>query len=232
MLMPAIAMFVTGCAAHHVSPSQLFAGACNRYANAQSYEDVATIDTIFPSRVPVFATDVIEDHTVRARLRTAFRRPDSMRIDFDALPPDIHFVFTIWSHNNKIEDWTTIGEPTTFASLGDAMAAYGGVSSGGSEVVPRLLVGDDSLCRRASVTGEGGELGDVSGAPCRVVRLMARWGEHVTPFEVCIDSSYTIRQWRTWTTIDGRIVSTVATYQAQFDVDVPKAIFDFVPPHR
>jgi hypothetical protein len=97
--------------------------------------------------------------------------------------------------------------------------------------VPRLLLqGNDSLCRIASVTWEGGELQDVSGAPCRVLRLKARWGDKLIPFEVCIDSSDAIRQWRTWSTVDGRTVSTVTTYQPSFEVDAPDNVFDIAPP--
>jgi hypothetical protein len=153
-----LAVFSIGCAAHHVPPSQLFVSTCNRYASAQRYEDVGTIDTTYPSKASPFSTDTISDRTVRARFRTAFRRPGSMRIDFETLPPPIPFSFTIWSQKSLIRDWSTLDSPSSFATIGDALAAYQGVSSLGSYVVPQLLVGGkDSLCKLATVVGEGAE---------------------------------------------------------------------------
>jgi hypothetical protein len=227
----AFAVFTAGCVTHSVAPSQLFAGACNRYANTRSYEDIVTIDTIYPSRLSSYATDFISDRTVRSHMRTAFRRPDSVRLDFENLPPHVPFGFTIWSQRGTVRDWSSRGDSTTFASLDEALAAYQGVSTLGSYLVPQLLIGGtDSLCRVANVGGDGGELQDVAGASCRVLRLSAHWGDHLAPFEVCIDASYAIRQWRTWSTVDGRVVSTVATYQPRFEIDAPDNVFEFQPP--
>jgi outer membrane lipoprotein-sorting protein len=106
------------------------------YANCKSYRDSGVVKTVF--------IQANGKRTVNKPFETAFVRPDRFRFEYRARKGDEEdYRHLIWSNGKDVLTWWDIRpgieKPT---SLGMALAAATGVSSGSAHTIPALLMPD------------------------------------------------------------------------------------------
>jgi hypothetical protein len=223
-----------GCGTNRSASLMILERTCSRYATATAYMDSGTLDERYPSpdRSP-FATPYIQDRAEHARYRTAFVRPGKVRFDFQTHQPmtKADERISLWSDGLSVHGWA---DPADLAysdgTVLGTLEAQSGVTSLSAAVVPMMLLGAaDWLCHPVDVEPVV-VADDVDGCPCRRISMTVHRGSGSTRLQLCVDSTFAVRQWRTRDVLPSGVVTAAATLSPLFDVDVPAAVFDFQPP--
>jgi hypothetical protein len=195
------------------------------YSKCKSYRDSGSVTTVFYSAVG--------KHSVEKPFRTAFVRPDRFRFEYyDKSEPVDRFV--IWRQGESVRTWWGI-EPGVHdaRSLGNALAAATGVSSGSARRIPGLLLAEPIEAgweiRRLKTLRRLPDA-KLREAECLVVQgeTSTRRGEPVVLW--IAKSTFLIRRIDEATKFDDFRTEETTTYEPRIDTEIPVNLLDFAVP--
>lgn len=212
----------------NLTAEEILARVADVYSRCTSYRDSGVVTT-------VFIHSVLPNNTVEKPFTTAFVRPDRFRFEYTERDEAWNH-YVIWRQGDVIRTWWGVDPGVHEArSLGMALSAATGVSSGSARRIPGLLLSDREF-------GAGWEilrlknLKRLSDAKLREADCLRVEGERdpgepatlwiaKTTFLIRrIDEPNTFRDFRTEET---------TTYEPRVNVDIPASLLEFgAPPTR
>jgi outer membrane lipoprotein-sorting protein len=196
------------------------------YAGCTSYRDSGVVRTVFVS--------VRGNRTVEKPFTTAFVRPDRFRFEYrekrGILEQDSRYI--VWSQGKETRAWWDLDpEVRKGESLGMALAAATGVSSGSAHTIPALLLPAEVEGRRLTDITEARRMDDARLDDVECFRIEGKLAQ--SPATLWIDkSSFLVRRLDERHQLPTFSTEETTTYDPVINGEIGEEMLAFAPPDR
>lgn len=193
------------------------------YRDCTTYRDTGVVNvTFYESR---------GERLVTKPFKTVFVRPDRFRFEYE----ESDFIgrtkrYIIWEDRGPVKTWWDVRREVGLpGSLGTALAAAAGVSSGSSHAIPVLLMRDEVGGRRLVDIANAKRLPDETERGVECFKII---GEYATrPMAIWIDKkTFLVRKFEYFSRFSDFRTRTTTTYQPFLNQPVADKLFVFDAP--
>ncbi len=201
-----------------LSAKQIVDRMVREYAQCKSYRDSGVVKTVF------IRSD--RKHTVEKPFTTVFVRPGGFRFEYK----DEERRYIVWRKGNDVQTWWDVTPGIKNPeSLGLALAAATGVSSGSAHTVPALLIPDEVGGRRLTDITEAQRIEDAKFDKVDCFRIQ---GQSVgSPMTIWVDKkTFLVRKIDSQRKFDDFRTERTTTYEPVINGKISDETLKFDPP--